>query len=111
MLGLAAVAWAGTVLTRPERSEIPLLTVDDLRQVAAVRTVNARPPSLFIEMSGPIWAEMTEPERLAALESIGRIAGSAGYSGVHARTSDGIIVGEWLEHGGASLYRTPPGET
>ena len=59
------------------------------------RAVTARPPSLYIELNTSQWATLSPQQRLAILETIGRIAAGAGYSGVQARTDDHVAVADF----------------
>jgi hypothetical protein len=81
----------------------PVLNITQFSHVEAVRRIAPRPPSLFVQLNGEIWDGYTTAERRQQIEEIGRIAGAAGYNGVHARTDDGATVGQWLKKTGPRL--------
>ena len=83
----------------------------ELTHLDAVRRIVARPPSLFVVVDAQKWEAASKEERGQLVTEIGRIAGEAGYSGVHARTVDGVVVGQWLKNGGARLITRPSGAT
>ena len=108
---VSGLLWCGVWLSRRSEPDSVALTTEDLAAVASVFHVTARPPSLFVELKTVEWSDMTDRERIEALEEMGRIAERAGYSGVHARTDDGSGGGQWLLRGGASLLEKPRGRT
>jgi len=81
----------------------PVLNITQFSHVEAVRRIAPRPPSLFVQLNGEIWDGYTAAEQRQQIDEIGRIAGAAGYNGVHARTDDGATVGQWLKKTGARL--------
>ena len=108
-LFVCAAAWGLQTLTTRHYEPPPLLGVESFARVEAVRAVTARPPSLYVRLDTAAWAGMSEPQRRETLEQIGRIAAEAGYAGVHARTADGVAVGQWPELKGARVF-TASGE-
>jgi hypothetical protein len=82
-----------------------LLSIRDFSGIEALESVVPRPPSLYVRLDTEQWQASTPEERRQMLEEMGRVAGAAGYNGVHARTGDGATVGEWLKNTGVRLFR------
>jgi len=103
----SALIWIGVRSVQPSGADSVALTTDEFTAIPSVFHVTARPPSLFVELNAQEWSRMTDRDRIEALEAIGRIAGRAGYSGVHARTEDGSAGGQWFPRSGADLLEKP----
>ncbi len=85
----------------------PPLGLEQFSHVEAVQAVLAKPPSLYVVLHRAAWDAGTPAERQALLEEIGRVADAAGYRGVHARTDDGVTVGQWLKQSGVAIRQRP----
>lgn len=109
LLALAAllVLYGVVMLPRLKTRELPVLTLQQFSHLEMVRSITARPPSLFVVLDRQRWQAATPDERYELLQEMGRIAGEAGYNGIHARTRDGVPVGQWLKKTGVQLHRRP----
>jgi hypothetical protein len=103
VLGIVALAWLILVLPRMFREPLPVLTLPDLPQSAAIQQVDAKPPSLYIIVNDRSWKAIPREQRLQWIEQIGQVASDAGYTGANIRTSEGLSVGQWLKLKGARL--------
>ena len=108
ILVVSAGTWVGLTVTQPRKVVVPELTINEFRHIRAVRTIDARPPSLYVTLNEPTWNDMASKDRLDAIREIGSVAEQAGYVGVQLWTPDGAPVGRWLKHGGAELSRSSP---
>jgi hypothetical protein len=102
---VCTVAWMVFVLPRWLEAGPHVIDLAELSHVPGVLTVMARPPSLFVTVSGPRWRDMAEIEHRQLIEEVGRVAESAGYSGAHFRMSDGGAAGVWLQKTGTQIYK------
>ncbi len=109
MLVVSAAAWGIQALNTTRHEPPPLLGADRFSHVEAVQAVTPKPPSLYVRLDTGAWVRMSPQQRHETLEEIGRIAGEAGYLGVHARTGDGTAVGQWLEIRGVQVFPEPGG--
>jgi hypothetical protein len=109
LLALAAllVLYGVVMLPRLGTRKLPVLTLDQFSHLEMVRRITARPPSMFVVLDRQRWQAASPDERRELLQEMGRIAGEAGYSGIHARTRDGVPVGEWMKKTGVQLHRRP----
>jgi hypothetical protein len=105
LLTLAALLliWGVFVLPRARPEPLPVLTSADLPRSAAIASVTARPPSLYVEVESRAWRGMTEPDRRQLVEKVGAAAKAAGYRGARLSTSKGQTVARWLEQRGTWL--------
>jgi hypothetical protein len=104
LLLLCCVAlWTVLILPRFVRPELPVLEAEDFGTIQAVTEITARPPSLFAKVHLGRWTKLAPEGRLAVLEQLGKVAGEAGYSGVHVTTNDGTAVGKWLSKTGVRV--------
>jgi hypothetical protein len=103
VLCVLIAVYGAVMLPRLSRSGPPLLTLEQFSHLEALRSVAAHPPSLYVVLDGDRWRAGSSDEQRRLLEEVGRIALAAGYSGVHARTSDGVTVGQWLRKTGVRL--------
>ena len=85
----------------------PILTLQQFSHLEIVRGITARPPSLFVRLDAEGWRSSPPAARRELLVEIGIIVEAAGYSGFHARTSDGVTVGQWMKSGGVQLTARP----
>jgi hypothetical protein len=85
----------------------PILTLKQFSHLEIVRGITARPPSLFVRLDAEGWRTSPPDARRELLVEIGNIVDGAGYSGFHARTSDGVTVGQWMKSSGVRLTAGP----
>jgi hypothetical protein len=103
VLGVAVLAWTILILPRFFKEPLPVLTMPDLPQSAAIQKINALPPSLYVYVSREGWRSMSREQRSQWIEELGKTAAAAGYTGVNVRTSGGDTVAQWLKQTGARL--------
>lgn len=113
LLVLAALVVVYGIVNFPrlETPELTVLTLEHFSHLDVVQGITARPPSLFIVLDRRRWQAASVDERRELLQEMGRIAGDAGYNGIHARTRDGAPVGQWMKKTGVQLHRRPLGAT
>jgi hypothetical protein len=105
VFAVAVAAWMILVLPGMFRSHLPELKAPELPTLEGVLEVDARPPSLFIVVSGKSWNDIADDRRLQWVERIGEKAAAAGYTGIHVRTEKGAAVAQWLKESGARLVK------
>jgi hypothetical protein len=105
------VVYGIVMLSRIRSGGPPVLTLEQFSHLEGVKLTTARPPSLYVVLSGQHWQALTAAERRMLLREMGQIAEEAGYTGIHARTSDGEPVGEWMKNNGVRLISLPSGGT
>jgi hypothetical protein len=103
VLGAAALAWMILILPRMFREPLPILTLPDLPQSAAIQQVDAKPPSLYIVVNTESWRAIPREQRLKWVDEIGQAAAAAGYTGANIRTAEGSSVAQWLKQTGPRL--------
>ena len=103
VLGLAVVVWGVFVLPKLQIETVPMLDMNDLAPAAEIRYVDAKPPSLFVELDSRGWRALDETQRLALIDDVGKTASAAGYNGAHFRLENGQTAGRWLKEGGSRL--------
>jgi len=106
LLVVLVAVYAVVIIPRAAHRRAPVLDLQSFAALPAVEQVFPRPPSLYVQVDGPTWAALTPEQQLEHIVEIGRVAGSAGYSGAHVRTDDGATVGQWLKKTGARLVTT-----
>jgi hypothetical protein len=89
----------------------PVLTMENFRHIDAVRVVSARPPSLYVDVDADSWVALRESQRRDLLDDIGSVAAGAGYNGVHARTTAGLVAGQWMKQTGSQVATLATGGT
>jgi hypothetical protein len=107
LLFAVLAVYAVVMVPRLKTRELPVLTLEQFSHLEVVRGVTARPPSLFVDLDRQRWQAATPTERHEMLREMGRIAGEAGYNGIHARTRNGVPVGQWLKKTGVKLHQRP----
>jgi hypothetical protein len=107
LLVLSAAGWGAFTLLRSDYVPPPALGSEHFAHLGAVRSVAARPPSLYLVLDAQAWDRMTAEARGALVEEVGRIASRAGYLGAHLRTSEGTAAAEWLRERGGRLIEVP----
>jgi hypothetical protein len=111
VLAALVVVYGIVNFPRLETPEFTVLTLEHFSHLETVRSVTARPPSLFVVLDRQRWQAASVDERRELLQEMGRIAGEAGYNGIHARTRDGAPVGQWMKTTGVQLHGRPLGAT
>lgn len=106
VFAVSVAAWMILVMPGALETPLPELTAPELPPFEAVLEVDARPPSLFIVVSGKRWNGMASDRRLQWVEQIGETASASGYTGIHVRTDRGTPVAQWLKEKGARLVKT-----
>jgi hypothetical protein len=104
---LVMAVWLGAVvLPQAIRSEPPTISLADLNGSGIFTRVEAKPPSLFIEVDMAMWDELDAEARLTLVEMTGHVLAENGYSGALLRTARGRPLAQWLEKRGAVLIET-----
>jgi hypothetical protein len=98
------VLWMVIVAPRLFKSEIPTLTRDEVAFSPAIKSVIARPPSLYLVVDGAAWEGMPTDQREDLVRQVGKTAEDAGYSGVNLRLDAGGTVGQWSATRGVQLF-------
>ncbi len=111
VLVVCVAIWAGLTLTRHSYDGPPELTIEQFRHVAFVRGVEARPPSLYVDLDTHSWKGLSLEERTRAIREVGIVAEKAGYSGVHFWTRDRGTVGRWSKRNGVEVIPDRPEPT
>lgn len=107
ILAALVVVWCVLVLPKLGGVEpLPLLTEQQMPQNAAIRELMARPPSLFVEVDGTRWKQLSRGERGQLVKEVGEIAAASGYTGVQFRDTHGSSVAQWLQSQGVWLANT-----
>jgi len=106
LLAISAVAWLFVVKLPARVGVAPPrpLTLKELADPAILR-VEARPPSLYVELASRVWTRYEEAERRGLLERASVILLTGGYAGALFRTDDGRPVARWLSDRGIELIR------
>jgi hypothetical protein len=103
-LGGAAVLWLGQfVVPRALRAEPTMLDRVAFSDIDEVRSVEARPPSLFLQVDDGTWSELSEAERRAVVQRVSRKLARHDYRGALIETTQGRPVAQWLATRGISL--------
>jgi len=95
---LALVAWPALT-----REDLRAVTMADFEDTPAVRSVVARPPSLFVAVDDEKWRALSDEERRTVVERIARVIEPLGYTGAHFAGGGGGFLAQWLRRGGARL--------
>jgi hypothetical protein len=101
-------AWVALDLAGSDTPVPAQLTIGAFRHLHGIQGVDARPPSLYLEISGPVWNGWSQENRLDLLGEIGRVAGPAGYQGAQLKITEGPTVGGWFREGGVRLVPSAP---
>jgi len=103
LLGLSVVVWGVFILPKLQVKTTQTLTLDDISPKTEIRYVVAKPPSLFVELNSYAWRELSDPQRLALIDEVGKTAAAAGYNGAHFKLENGESAGQWLKENGSRL--------
>jgi len=109
LLVVLLVAYAVIMLPRVATPGPTILSLEQFSHVEPVTGVSARPPSVYVILDGPRWHAGTPDEQRQWLQELGQIAGESGYTGLSARTHDGVTAGEWMLKTGVRLTPRPAG--
>jgi hypothetical protein len=109
-LGGAAILWLGQfVVPRALNVEPPILDRSAFSGIAGVRSVEARPPSLFLQVDDNTWSELSETERRGVVQRVSRKLARHDYRGALIETTQGRPVAQWLADRGTSLLDSVEG--
>ena len=101
---LTMALWLGAFkLPQLIRSEPPRLALSDFDSGGTFTRVDAKPPSLYIEVDAEAWAGLDAEARLALVEMTGDTLAANGYSGALLRTAKNRPLAQWSERRGAVL--------
>ena len=104
VLGASICLWAVLILPKiTSKNELPTLTLGDISPRSEIRHVEARPPSLFVELDGEAWTTMSNEARLTLIDDVGKAAEAAGYMGAQFKLDSGTRVARWLKQRGSEL--------
>jgi hypothetical protein len=103
ILIVCAAAWIVMTVTQPHYVAPPELTIEQFRHVEAIRSVEAKRPSVFVKLDESAWSRIVQKDRQNVIREIGHVAEQAGYSGAQVWTTDGKTVGRWLRRTGVRL--------
>lgn len=103
ILAISVLAWVLVFSLQQEEAPPPELTLENFKHLEAVRSIEARPPSLFVRIDLDDWKAVPAPDRLRLVGEIAAVAERAGYVGVQLWTDDGVPVGRWSQRKGAQL--------
>lgn len=108
LFGLLVIVWAVFVLPLLNRPTLPAITEMQLPRSGAIRMVNARPPSLYVEIDRAAWSALAESERVQLVDDVGAVAQASGYNGVVFRDGLGKVRAQWMRTGGSTLVKARP---
>jgi hypothetical protein len=103
ILIVCASAWIVMTVTQPDYIAPPELTLERFRGIEAIRSIEAKRPSVFVTLDAGAWSRMPRGDRRNVMDEIGHVAERAGYSGAQVWTTDGKTVGRWLKRTGIRL--------
>ncbi len=98
LVWLALVAWPAL-----KNNRLRVVTMADFEQAPAVRSVTARPPSLFVSVDDEMWLSLSDEERQTIVERIAGVIEPLGYTGAHFTDARSGVLAQWLRKGGARL--------
>lgn len=110
VLIISAATWIGLLVTQNRHVGPAELTLEAFRDVPVVRSIEARPPSLYVSL-GHGWTELSSADRLRSIGEIAIVAERAGYIGVQLWTANGVAAGRWSKKHGAQLIDEPTGSS
>jgi hypothetical protein len=103
---LTLAIWLGAVkLPQIIKIELPILTKADFPQAAAFLKVEAKPPSVFIDVDAVAWRAMDESKKIALVEMTGEVLAAGEYAGALLRTERGKPLAQWMSSRGAVLLK------
>jgi hypothetical protein len=104
---LSLALWLGAVkLPQVSRMEPHLLTLTDFQGGGIFLRVDAKPPSLFMEVDAAAWSRLNAANRLKLIETTGSVLAANGYTGVLLRTERNRPLAQWLRGRGATLIES-----
>ncbi|NIM62373.1 MAG: hypothetical protein GTN89_15575 [Acidobacteria bacterium] len=103
VLVISVAVLFGLSITGTRHVGTPVLTAEEFGHIPIVRSIEARPPSLFVRLNGAAWDGLSAAERLDALRAAASIAEQAGYVGAQFWAPDGSVAGRWSKKNGAEL--------
>lgn len=107
VLAIVLGLWGVFVAPRYLTKKIPTLKQHEMPASPAFLEMTARPPSLFVQVQGGVWSEMTDRERTEFVQAFADRADAAGYTGAQFRSTEGHTVAQWLSETGIRLHRRP----
>ena len=103
-LALTLALWQGlTRLPLYLASPPPPLTRASLDAGEVVESVEARPPSLFVDVDTRSWEAMTDATRRELILQVSTVLKAHGYTGALFETVDGRAVGRWFTGRGPEI--------
>lgn len=103
VLVASITAWVVLILPRSFHEELPVLTAEELAFSPVITDVQARPPSLFIDVDGAGWEQMPAAQRDELVRQVASSAEAAGYIGAEFRVVGGRSVARWSQKRGVSM--------
>jgi len=104
---LCMAIWLGAVkLPQISRTELPALSLADFQGGGIFLRVDAKPPSMFMEVDMAAWNNLDAAKRLTLVEMTGDILAANGYTGVLLRTERNRPLAQWLQGRGATLIES-----
>ena len=100
----AMAVWLGVIkLPEISRGQPSALGLADFQSDGLFLRVDAKPPSMFIEVDPASWAKIDAGRRLALTEMVGDVLAANGYSGALLKTGRNRPLAQWLRGQGAAL--------
>ena len=107
LLGILVFAWVGlTSMPGLIDSGIPEVTAGDLLPSGAIRSLEARPPSLYVTVEPTAWLLLGAEKKRRIVAGISSVLLTNGYTGALLTTPDGRPVAQWLSQRGVELIDT-----
>jgi len=107
-LVLALAIWLGLfVMPRFSGPAIEPLTISDFDDSIGLSDVEARPPSMFVQVDRDRWRSLDEAGRLAVVEDVAHVLARKNYTGALFETGEGRPVAQWLRDRGTQLIGEP----
>jgi len=107
LLGILVVAWVGlTSMPGLIDDGIPEVTAGDLLPSGAIRSLEARPPSLYVTVEPTAWLLLGAEKKRRIVAGISSVLLTNGYTGALLTTPDGRPVAQWLSQRGVELIDT-----
>lgn len=86
----------------------PALDAHAFENATALVEIVSRPPALYASVDQKVWSAYNLKQQREFVDSMGSVLHTHGYWGLTLKTSDGRLVGQWLEHGGTRLLQAAP---
>jgi hypothetical protein len=107
LLGILVAAWVGlTSMPGMIDHGIPEVAAGDLLPTGAIRSLEARPPSLYVTVEPTAWLPLEVEEKRRIVGGISSVLLTNGYTGALLTTPDGRPVARWLSQRGVELIDT-----